>query len=470
MSTAHEYDLVVIGAGPAGEKGAAQAAYFGKKVVVVDRAPGNVGGASLSTGTHSKALRATALTYSGLRQRRASGIVYSLSPKLNVSRIIKGEQAVMEIERQTIHHNLERQHIATVWGKATLVDAHTVRVALQDGGSRDLSAEFILIATGSSPFRVPGVPLDHPRVHDSDSILSLGALPRSIAIVGGGVIGSEYASVFSALGVRVTLIDIRDRLLPFLDAEIAARLRSHLERDKVQFFLDTRVEKTAPTGTHVRLTLAGGKVISAEQALFAAGRVSNVEGLGLEAVGVKLGPRGLVLVNDKYQTSVPNIYAAGDVIGFPALASTSMEQGRVAMVHAFELRYKERVSPLLPLSVGTIPEVSMVGLTEEACAEKGIACLVGRSFYRDNRRGELVGDTDGMLKLVFAPTDKKLLGVHIIGDQASELVHIGEHVMAASGTIDAFIDAVYNYPSLSDLYKYAAYDGLGKWNKLQTPG
>jgi NAD(P) transhydrogenase len=470
MSTAYDYDLVVIGAGPAGEKGAAQAAYFGKKVIVVDRDPSSVGGASLKTGTHSKALRETALTYSGLRQRRAYGIEYSLSPRLNVSRIIKSEQAVLQTERATITRNLERQHISTIWGNASLLDAHTVRVTFKDGGRRDLSAGVILIATGSSPFRIPGVPFEHPRVHDSDSILSLGFLPRSLAIVGGGVIGSEYASVFSALGVKVTLIDIRDRLLPFLDSEIAARLRGHLERNKVQFFLDTRVEKTAPTDKRVRLTLADGKVIAAEQALFAAGRVSNVEGLGLEAVGVELAKRGLVVVNEKYQTSVPNIYAAGDVIGFPALASTSMEQGRVAMVHAFELHYKERVSPVLPLSVGTIPEIGMAGLTEETCKEKGIDCLVGTSYYRDNRRGQLIGDTDGMVKLVFAPADKKLLGVHIIGEQASELVHIGAHIIALEGTIDAFIDAVYNYPSLSDLYKYAAYDGLGKWNQLQPKG
>jgi len=467
MTEPYEYDLVVIGAGPAGEKGAAQAAYFGKKVAVVDRQPSGVGGASLNTGTHSKALRETALSISGLQQRRSYGIEYSLKRNLDISKIIKGEQALVDIERATITRNLERHHIETVWGNASLPDPHTVRVALKDGGTRDLSAGIILVATGSSPFHPAGVPFDHPRVHDSDNILRLGYLPSSLAVIGGGVIGSEYASVFSALGVKVTLIDAGPRLLHFLDDEIAARLRGRLERNKLNFIFDTRVEKISPTEKQVRITLSTGQVLTVQEVLMAAGRVSNVEGLGLEALGMTLGKRNLVLVNEKYQTSVPNIYAAGDVIGFPALASSSMEQGRVAMVHAFDLHYKEHVSAVIPLAVYTIPEIAMAGLTEEACAQKEIPFLVGRASYADNRKGQLIGDTDGMVKLVFSPIDKKLLGVHIIGELGSELIHIGAHVIAAGGTIDAFINAVYNYPSLSDLYKYAAYDGLGKWNELQ---
>ena len=467
MTRPYEYDLVVIGAGPAGEKGAAQAAYFGKKVAVVDRLPTSVGGASLKTGTHSKALRETALAFSGLRQRRLYGIDYSLNQSLDIRRIMNREQAVVETERAIITRNLERHHIETVWGRASLPDAHTVRVTLKGGGMRDLAAEIILVATGSSPFHPAGVPFDNPHVHDSDSILRLKHLPRSLAIIGGGVIGSEYASVFSALGVKVTLVDGRERLLPFLDAEIAGRLRDRLERNSLHFIFNTRVEKTTASAQRVRITLNTCQVLNVETALFAAGRQSNVQGLGLEALGVALGQRGLVLVNEKYQTSVPNIYAAGDVIGFPALASTSMEQGRVAMVHAFDLHYKERVSPVVPLAVYTIPEIAMAGLTEDECRQKGIPCLVGQAFYANNRRGQIIGDTDGMIKLVFSRTDKKLLGVHIIGELASELIHIGAQIMAGGGTIDAFIDAVYNYPTLSDSYKYAAYDGLGKWNELK---
>ncbi len=468
MTRDYEYDLVVIGAGPAGEKGAAQAAYFGKKVAVVDRQPSGIGGASLNTGTHSKALRETALSFSGLRQRRSYGIDYSLNPHLDISQIMRREQSVVKTERATITRNLEHHHIETIWGKASLPDAHTVRVALKDGGTRDLSTGIILVATGSGPFHPAGVPFDNPRVHDSDSILKMKNLPRSLAIVGGGVIGSEYASVFSALGVKVTLVDGRDRLLPFLDSEIAGRLRSSLERNGLHFIFDTRVEKTTASEQRVRITLSTGQVLSVETALFAAGRQSNVQGLGLEGLGMALGQRGLVLVNEKYQTSIPNIYAAGDVIGFPALASTSMEQGRVAMVHAFDLHYKEHVSPVIPLAVYTIPEIAMTGLTQDECLQKGIPCLVGEAFYANNRRGQLIGDTDGMIKLVFSPEDKKLLGVHIIGELASELVHLGANVLADGGSIDAFINSVYNFPTLSDLYKYAAYDGLGKWNELQA--
>ena len=467
MTRLYEYDLVVIGAGPAGEKGAAQAAYFGKKVAIVDRLPTSVGGASLNTGTHSKALRETALSFSGLRQRRLYGIDYSLNQHLNIRKIMHRELAVVKTERAIITRNLEHHHIDTIWGTASLPDPHTVRVAIKQGGTRDLTAEIILVATGSSPFHPMGVPFDPLRVHDSDSILRLERLPRSLAIIGGGVIGSEYASVFSALGVKVTLVDGRDRLLPFLDAEIAGRLRERLERNGLHFIFNTRVEKTTASAQRVRITLNTGQVLNVEAALFAAGRQSNVLGLGLEALGMALGQRGLVLVNEKYQTSIPNIYAAGDVIGFPALASTSMEQGRVAMVHAFGLHYKERVSPVVPLAVNTIPEIAMAGLTEDECRQKNLPCLVGRAYYANNRRGQIIGDTDGMIKLVFSPVEKKLLGVHIIGEMASELVHLGAHVLADGGSIDAFINSVYNYPTLSDSYKYAAYDGLGKWNELQ---
>jgi NAD(P) transhydrogenase len=380
---------------------------------------------------------------------------------------MRREQSVVKTEREIITRNLERHHIETIWGRASLPDPHTVRVTLKDGGIRDLAAEIILVATGSSPFHPAGVPFDHPRVHDSDTILSLKHLPLSLAIIGGGVIGSEYASIFSALGVKVTLVDARERLLPFLDAEIAGCLRSSLERNGLRFIFNTRVEKSTATAQRVRITLNTGQVLNVEIALFAAGRQSNVQGLGLEALGVALGQRGLVLVNEKYQTSIPNIYAAGDVIGFPALASTSMEQGRVAMVHAFDLHYKERVSPVVPLAVYTIPEIAMAGLTEDECRQKGIPCLVGQASYANNRRGQIIGDTDGVIKLVFSPVEKKLLGVHIIGELASELVHLGARVLADGGSIDAFINSVYNYPTLSDSYKYAAYDGLGKWNELQ---
>ena len=462
MVDTYEYDLVVIGSGPAGEKGAAQAAFFGKKVALVERAP-HVGGAGINTGTvPSKTLRETALYFSGLRQRGLYGIDYSLKQDLNIRSFMFREQAVVEAEWQIITSNLERHNIATIWGNASLRDSHTLHIELADGSARDLTTEIILVASGSSPFHPPEVPFDHHCIHDSDSILKMERIPKSMAIIGGGVIGSEYAGIFTALGVEVTLVDSHDRLLPFLDAEISAHLRGQLEKMGLRFRFNSRVEKTETGTAGVRIKLGSGEILSAETALFAAGRQSNIEGLGLEELGVNLGQRGLIVVDEKYRTSIPNIYAAGDVIGFPALASTSMEQARVAMVHAFDLHYKEHLSRFIPLAVYTIPEISMIGLTEDDCRQKNIPYLAGHAMYANNPRGQIIGDTNGLLKLIFSPADKKLLGVHIIGEMASELIHIGAQVMAEAGTIDAFINAVYNYPTLSDSYKYAAYDGMGK--------
>ncbi len=332
---------------------------------------------------------------------------------------------------------------------------------LPDGTTCDLHTDIILIATGSSPYHPPEIPLDNFRIYDSDSILHMQFIPKTMVVVGGGVIGTEYASIFTALDIQVTLVDSRDRVLPFVDSEIAVRLQDHLEGLGLRFIFNERAAEVKTGAERVELTLRSGERLEADIALIAAGRQSAVQGLGLEEIGVRLGERGLILVNEKYQTSVPNIYAAGDVIGFPALASTSMEQARVAMVHAFDLKYKERVSPILPLTVYAIPEIAMVGQSEDVCRQQNIPYLVGRSYYARNPRGQIIGDLNGMLKLVFSPEDKKLLGAHMIGELASELIHIGAHVMAIGGTIDAFIEAVYNYPTLADSYKYAAYDGLG---------
>jgi NAD(P) transhydrogenase len=467
MPTNYDYDLVVIGSGPAGEKGAAQAAYFGKRVALVERAQ-HLGGAGINTGTvPSKTLRETALYFSGLRQRGLYGIDYSLKEGLTVGDLMYRERIVVENEWGLIEGNLERHGIEVIRGEAALKDAHTVRVRLRDSAERYLTTETILLATGSAPHHPAEIPFDHRVICDSDSILRMSRIPRTLAIVGGGVIGSEYASIFAALGVQVTLVDSRHRLLPFVEAEIADRLKKQLEGIGVRFSFNDRALKIEVAQDRARITLQGGEALQCEIALFAAGRQSNVQGLGLEELGVELGIRGLVRVNEKYQTRVPNIYAAGDVIGFPALASTSMEQARVAMVHAFDLKYKERVSPVLPLAIYTIPEISLVGLTEEACKEKNLTYVVGRSYYEKSARGQIIGDLSGMLKLIFSPADKKLLGVHHIGELASELVHIGAQVMAADGTIDAFIHAVYNYPTLADSYKYAAYDGLGNLQKWQ---
>ena len=455
------FDLVVIGSGPAGEKGAAQAAYFGKRVALIERSD-YLGGAGINTGTvPSKTLRETALYFSGLRQRGLYGIDYSLKERLTIADLMRRQQDVVEMERTIVRTNMERHHVEIFRGAARLRDAHTVSFVKPDGTEDDVTGDIILIATGSSPFRPAGIPFDNQRIYDSDSILRMKMIPKTMVVIGGGVIGCEYACTFSALGVQVTLVESSNRILRFVDSEIAARLRKRLELLGLRFVFNDRLQRAEILADRARLELRSGEILDGEIALIAAGRQSNVLGMGLEETGMALGERGLILVNDKYQTTVSNIYAAGDVIGFPALSSVSMEQARVAMVHAFNLAYKESISSVLPLAIYTIPEISLAGMTEDACREQDIPYVVGRSYFDKSPRGQIIGDTSGMLKLVFSPSDKKLLGVHLIGEMSSELVHIGSQVIAAGGTIDVFIDSVYNYPTLSDSYKYAAYDGLG---------
>jgi NAD(P) transhydrogenase len=455
------FDLIVIGSGPAGEKGAAQAAYFGKRVALVERGP-QLGGAGVNTGTiPSKTLRESALYFSGLRQRGLYGIDYSLREGLTVQDFMHRKDAVVSAERLKIATNLAAHKIELVAGEARFEDPHTIKVVDQYGAPRFLRGDVILIATGSKPHRPPEIPFDDKSIFDSDSILTMDRIPKSMIVVGGGVIGCEYASIFTALGVAVKLVDGRDRLLPFLDAEISERLRSHLAGLGLNLVLEERPKSTARAASGVRMTLASGKVVEAETALFAAGRRGAVDGLGLERAGLGINQRGGIDVNEQYQTGVRHIYAAGDVIGFPALASTSMEQGRVAMCHAFGFPYKQRLASQLPMGIYTIPEISAVGESEESCKEKKIPYVVGRAKYANNARGQIIGDTDGLMKLIFRPEDKKLLGVHIVGESATELIHLGMSVLESGGTIDAFIELVFNFPTLSELYKYAAYDGLG---------
>lgn len=453
-------DLIVIGCGPAGEKAAAQAAYFGKRVAVIERAT-FVGGSSINTGTvPSKTLRESALYFSGLKQRGLYGIDYSLKENLTVQDFMHHEREVVEMERQRILKNLALHHVELVHGQASFEDAHTVSVGTANG-KRRLSGEVILISTGSKPHRPAGIAFDDVRVFDSDTFLQMNHIPASLAVIGGGVIGCEYASVFIALGVEVALVDGRDRLLPFLDTEISERLRQRLAALGMQFWFNERPATAQTTPLGVDIAMSSGKHLQVEAVLFAAGRRAAVDGLSLENAGLAVNERGYISVDANYRTAVSHIYAAGDVVGFPALASTSMEQGRVAVCHAFGFKYKQRVASMLPMGIYTIPEISVVGETEESCREKKIDYCVGRAFYANNVRGHITGDTAGLLKLIFARSDKKLLGVSIIGENATELIHIGMLVLDNQRTIDELIDEVFNYPTLSEAYKYAAYDGLG---------
>jgi NAD(P) transhydrogenase len=456
-----QFDLVVIGSGPAGEKGAAQAAYFGKKVALVEAEPA-LGGACINTGTlPSKILRESALYFSGLKQRGLYGIDYSLREGLTVQSFTHRKDVLVAAEREKIRANLAAHGIELISGTASFDDPHTATVKSATGATEQLRGEAILIATGSKPHRPAEIPFDDEVIFDSDSILKMGRIPRSLVVVGGGVIGCEYASIFTALGVEVALVDGRERVLPFLDAEISAALRERLEGLGVKFQLGERMGPIERTKQGVRIPLPSGASIEMEAALFAAGRRGAVDELRLEKAGLAVNKRGYVEVNASYQTAVPSVYAAGDVIGFPALASTSMEQGRVAVCHAFGFQYKQRVASMLPMGVYTIPEISAIGESEESCREKKIDYAVGRARYANNARGLIAGDASGLMKLIFRPSDHALLGVHIIGENATELIHVGMLALESGGTIDLFINFVFNYPTLSEMYKYAAYDGLG---------
>src|SRR5947209_1806401 len=431
------YDLIVIGSGPAGEKGAAQAAYFGKSVALIEREP-VLGGACVNTGTiPSKTLRESALHLSGFRQRGFTEAVDVTMKSVTIGDFMYRKQHVLEKEWTRIDENLRRHKIDRYQGAARFLSPTKVAV-----GESVLEGKIILIATGSSPYRPSTVPFDDVCVCDSDTILQIGKIPASLAVVGAGVIGCEYASIFAALGVEVHLVDARSTLLPHMDREIVRILLGEMQtRLGVTLHLACEVQAIEKCDGKVSMTLRNGTCVVADNVLYAAGRSSNVADLNLDAIGVKTGNRGLVLVNEHYQTSVPNIYAAGDVIGFPALASTSMEQARVAMVHAFDLKYKTKVASLLPYGIYTIPELSTVGLTEDECREKSLPHETGRAYFRNNARGQIIGDTKGLIKLIFDPDTFKLLGVHIVGENASELLHIGMIVMQLGGTINAFIDS-----------------------------
>jgi NAD(P) transhydrogenase len=460
VPSSDSFDLIVIGCGPAGEKAGAQAAYFGKRVCVIERAS-VVGGSCINTGTvPSKTLRESALYFSGLKQRGLYGIDYSLKENLTVHDFMHHEREVVEMERRRILKNLEAHQIELISGQASFEDPHTVVVS-HDGSARRLRGDVILISTGSKPHRPPEITFDDVRVFDSDTFLQMERIPKSLAVIGGGVIGCEYASIFTALGVKVTLVDGRDRLLSFLDPEISDRLAERLAALGMQLWFNERPVTVQTTPSGVELRMKSSRALHTESALFAAGRRAAVDGLALEKASLAINDRGYLPVDANYCTAVPHIYAAGDVIGFPALASTSMEQGRVAVCHAFGFKYKQRVASMLPMGIYTIPEISAAGETEESCKEKKIDYCVGRALYANNARGHITGDTAGMLKLIFARADKKLLGIGIIGEIATELIHIGMTVLDKNLTIDEFIEQVFNYPTLSEMYKYAAYDGLG---------
>jgi NAD(P) transhydrogenase len=469
---AYDYDWLVIGSGPAGEKGAVQAAYFGKRVAVVEKQP-QVGGACINTGTlPSKTLRETALYLSGFRQRELYGISYQIKQNVSVPELMCRQEPVTGTEARRLRKNLERHHVDLLDGAATFLDEHTAEIVPTDGVPRRVTFDAALIAVGSSPFRPPYVPFEDPGVDDSDSILRLPEIPRALVILGGGVIGCEYGSIFAALGTHVTIVEGRDSILGFLDVEVNQVLATQLTKLGCQILLKKEVVDVGRRAGALHVGFSDGHDLVCDRLLFAGGRAGNTRSLGLERIGVTPDARGLLKCDPHFRvegTKDGRIYSAGDVIGFPALASVAMEQGRVAACHAFDIKYKTRVASQFPYGLYTIPEVSMIGETEESAKKKGIDYEVGTAMYRDNARGQICGDLEGMVKLVFAAADKKLLGVHVVGERATELVHIGQAVIHFGGTIDDFIDQVFNFPTLGELYKYAAYDGLGRLQRRARP-
>ena len=464
--TAYDYDLLVIGSGPAGQRAAIQASKLGRKVLLVEK-KAVVGGICINTGTiPSKTLREAVMHLSGYRERGIYGSSYTVKQHITMQDLHFRTDHVIRHEVDVTRHQLQRNRITLITANAKFVDAHTVALEDVDGrGQRNVTAEKIVIATGTQATRDMNIPFDGQRIFISDDVLTLEKLPHTLAVIGAGVIGIEYATIFSALGVRVTLVDKRDRLLPFIDREITDSLAYHMHQNRVTMRLGEEVKMLEPTsdekGERVKITLASGKQIVAEKALYSIGRTGATETLNLAAAGVPTDDRGRLKVNEKYQTAVPHIYAVGDVIGFPSLASTSMEQGRLAACHAFGEKHESSPS-LFPYGIYTIPEISTVGKNEEELTQEGIPYEIGKARYKEIARGQIIGDNSGLLKLIFNHETRELLGVHIIGEGASELIHIGQAVLAHKGSVDYFVNTVFNYPTLAECYKTAAFDGINR--------
>ncbi|MBD3258438.1 Si-specific NAD(P)(+) transhydrogenase [candidate division GN15 bacterium] len=457
-----EYDLIVIGSGPSGEKAAIEASKLHKSVAIVEKR-GVQGGVCLHTGTiPSKTLRETVMYMAGLRQRSVYGMVGPAKEQLTIKELMYRKGQVIRQELDVIQQNMARHRIEVVNGAGTINDPNTVTVTSPDEGERVIKGNTIIISTGTRSWRPENVDFDGKFIYDAETILDLDKIPRTMTIVGGGVIGCEYASIFAHLGIRVTIIDGRKKLLSFLDDEFADALMYLMRKYGVTLVLGETPDTIDVEDDQVVVTTKTGRKISNERLLYTAGRCGNTEYLGLDAIGIETNDRGLIKVNERYQTAVPNIYAVGDVIGFPSLASVSMDQGRLAAVHAFNKSDITCLNNNLPFGIYTIPEVSLIGETEQSLAAVGHDYEVGVARYFELARGQIINDHDGMMKLIFDRKSRRLLGIHIIGERATELIHVGQAVMSHGGTMDYFVDTVFNYPTLGEAYKVAAMDGLAR--------
>lgn len=463
----YNYDLLVIGSGPAGQRAAIQAAKLDKRVAIVEK-KAVVGGTGTNTGTiPSKTLREAVLHLSGYRERTLYGASYTVKEHITIEDLHFRTNQVIKHDIDVTRHQLRRNGVELYNAVASFLDPHTIRLEyVNKSGIDEITARYIIVATGTRVSRPADVPFDGRLVFTSDDILTLDCIPRTLTIVGGGVIGCEYACMFATLGVKVTLIDKRDQLLSFVDSEIVDALIYHMRQQRVILRLGEAVADIKPFAAsngiqRVRVVMGSGKEVVTEKVLYSIGRQGNTDQLNLDAVGLEADHRGRLTINEDYQTSVPHIYAVGDVIGFPSLASTSMEQGRLASCHAFGMETNS-VPELFPYGIYTIPEISTCGPNEDELTTRNVPYEIGKAFYREIARGQIIGDHIGTLKLIFHRETHKLLSVHIIGEGASELVHIGQTVMAFGGTVDYFVDTVFNYPTLAECYKTAAFDGLNR--------
>ncbi|AOG12186.1 MULTISPECIES: Si-specific NAD(P)(+) transhydrogenase [Rhizobium/Agrobacterium group] len=459
----NQYDFVVIGSGPAGRRAAIQAAKLEKKVLVIEKGT-RVGGVSVHTGTiPSKTLRETALNLTGWRERGFYGRSYRVKQEINADDLRRRLLITLDHEVEVLEHQFSRNRVQQMRGTARFIDAHTIEVTKEDGEVLQVQAASVLLAVGTRPFKPSHIPFDGVSIIDSDEILEIKELPRSMIVIGAGVIGIEYATIFSALDTVVTVVEPRDTMLDFIDKEIVEDFTYQLRDRNMKLIFGQTVEGVEKVDGKCRVTLKNGRVLTAEMVLFAAGRVGAVDSLNLEAAGLEADNRGRLKVNpETFQTAVPTIYAAGDVVGFPSLASTSMEQGRIAARHAVGAPSHEPPQ-FFPYGIYAVPEISTCGLTEEEVIQRSIPYETGIAHFRETSRGHIMGLDSGMLKMIFSLKTRRLLGVHIVGEGATELVHIGQAVLNLKGTVEYFVENTFNYPTLAEAYKIA---GLDAWNRM----
>jgi NAD(P) transhydrogenase len=454
------YDLIVIGSGPAGQRAAIQAAKVGKRVAVIEKRE-VIGGVCINTGTiPSKTMREAVLHFSGYQYQNIYGINYRVKDKITMADLSFRVQHVIKTEVDVTQAQLSRNNIDVITGQGSFIDPTHIAVE-NSRGRTEYEAPHTIIATGTKPAISPRVPLNGRTIVNSDQVLQMPEIPRTLIVVGGGVIGVEYTCMFATLGVRVILIEKRPRLLEFADAEIVEALSYHLRDSRVTMRLSEEVESVEEVGTGVVANLMSKKKISGDALLYAVGRQGNVDEMNLPAAGIEADARGRIKVDADFRTKQPNIFAAGDVIGFPSLASVSMEQGRIAAGRAFDIPLHSNPENY-PYGIYTIPEISFIGKTEEQLTDEDVPFEVGVAYYREIARGQIRGDTTGRLKLIFHRESRDILGVHIIGEGASELLHIGQAVLILGGKVDYFVDTVFNYPTLAECYKAAAFNGLNK--------